>query len=464
MYACQSIGEFDKSSYFYYTNGNCGAPTANKCSFGKTLYDYTKLFPNTKLSKQNLSIKTSERFISKVASSISTVSLHETYGPIIKVKNQETAPTCSIDKEFVQGDPNFCNLFYNCQKGQLSSYICIDNTSGQLNGIFDTNLKTCVAFNISLCLSNALYNPKQTDITSTKPDQEIKVAIEPTVTMKQEKFTTNSNFSCHGRKNGYYESEWCNVFFQCVSGKRIDSRCSSSLSNVPDYDLWWLHQNVTFEPESPFRMQGDDVEARCEYPCKIKCEKKIWTMDPAAEVSTYEKVLEIENELRPKCQAIETTSKEYEISKLSSPDPSGFMCDGRKGTFRDPLFCNIFHECMGGEKKTSFMCKSSLFDVNSDRCVSMNEGFSKCTGLIYEADFMYVPALKDLPAVDGACSKNGVFKAVGEDKKSYCDLFYWCSGVDESPIYFHCDVDYLTKEAALFNIGLTIVYFVKTRI
>ncbi|CAF5110653.1 unnamed protein product, partial [Rotaria socialis] len=31
-----------------------------------------------------------------------------------------------------------------------------------------------------------------------------------------------SSFSCANRADGYYESEWCNIFYRCVAGKRMD--------------------------------------------------------------------------------------------------------------------------------------------------------------------------------------------------------------------------------------------------
>lgn len=59
---------------------------------------------------------------------------------------------------------------------------------------------------------------------------------------------------------------------------------------------------------------------------------------------------------------------------------------------------------------------------------------------------------KKLPAVDKACGSEGVFKAADNTRKAYCDLFYWCSKKDESPVYFYCDIDFLTQEAAVFNL------------
>ncbi|RNA20523.1 chitin binding peritrophin, partial [Brachionus plicatilis] len=46
MYACVTLGSFDQTSYFYYTNGDCAAPSAAHCPSNKAIYPYEKLFDN----------------------------------------------------------------------------------------------------------------------------------------------------------------------------------------------------------------------------------------------------------------------------------------------------------------------------------------------------------------------------------------------------------------------------------
>lgn len=46
MYACITLGSFDKTSYFYYTNGDCAAPNPSQCGSQKSIYPYEKLFSN----------------------------------------------------------------------------------------------------------------------------------------------------------------------------------------------------------------------------------------------------------------------------------------------------------------------------------------------------------------------------------------------------------------------------------
>lgn len=45
MYACVTLGSYDRTSYFYYTNGDCSAPNEAQCGIGKSIYPYEKLFP-----------------------------------------------------------------------------------------------------------------------------------------------------------------------------------------------------------------------------------------------------------------------------------------------------------------------------------------------------------------------------------------------------------------------------------
>jgi hypothetical protein len=46
MYSCVTLGSFDRTSYFYYTNGDCSAPNEAQCGPGKSIYPYEKLFPS----------------------------------------------------------------------------------------------------------------------------------------------------------------------------------------------------------------------------------------------------------------------------------------------------------------------------------------------------------------------------------------------------------------------------------
>jgi len=225
-----------------------------------------------------------------------------------------------------------------------------------------------------------------------------------------------------------------------------------------------VYQNATYNAEKPMRMDGSDGEARCDWPCKTKCQKKIWTEASASSetLKTYESILKVDHGLRPKCSAVDDDINTLNMGKvmaengailLSSPDSTGFDCDGRFGIFADPLFCNIFHECKVNDKRLFVCDKNSLFDAKTQKCVS---GLVKCDGLIYEKDFLYVPvSQKDASINDReVCTERGIFRVKDNVKNNYCDLFNWCGGADEAPVYFYCDINYLSKKAAVFNLGM----------
>ena len=141
-------------------------------------------------------------------------------------------------------------------------------------------------------------------------------------------------------------------------------------------------------------------------------------------------------------------------------NPSGFFCEN-DGTYKDPLFCNLFHVCTNQKEKKTFQCRAvtgdlnqiSIFDAEKNECVSRDEGFEKCNGVIFDPNFMNLPAYRDLPPSNPqqpACVKNGVFRAYDKEIK-YCDLYYWCERSMSEPLYFYCDSAIYGKEASFFN-------------
>ena len=113
-------------------------------------------------------------------------------------------------------------------------------------------------------------------------------------------FKTESNFTCYGKPNGYYESEWCNIFYRCLNGKRIDAKCSPGMKNSEMLsDLWWEHHNETYDPERPLIFAGLDEDAKCEWPCKVKCKKMVWTDN--GNLVQAKTIVDKERELRPEC-------------------------------------------------------------------------------------------------------------------------------------------------------------------
>jgi hypothetical protein len=141
-------------------------------------------------------------------------------------------------------------------------------------------------------------------------------------------------------------------------------------------------------------------------------------------------------------------------------NPSGFFCEN-EGTYKDPLFCNLFHVCTNQKEKKTFQCRAvtgdlnqlSIFDAEKNECISREEGFEKCNGVIFDANFMNLPAYRDLPTSNPqhpSCLKSGVFRAYDKEIK-YCDLYYWCERTMSEPLYFYCDSAIYGKEASFFN-------------
>lgn len=301
--------------------------------------------------------------------------------------------------------------------------------------------------------------------------------VQPTV-IEYPPFRTESNFSCVGKLNGYYESEWCNVFYRCINGKRIDAKCSSggqSTNGFLQYDLWWEHQNQSYDPTNPIIFIGPDEDAKCEWPCKIKCDKQIWS-ETSKLLQSARQIFERDSEIHPDCttnslptvaantrnlivnQPKTTINYQNQAFDTENLNPSGYYCE-EDGIFRDPIYCNLFHICSGREKKT-YQCKSvsdlgsvSIYDADKNACVSREEGFGKCNGVIFDPNFMNLPAYRDLPSPPRACLDSGIFRAYDNEIK-YCDLYYWCEKSFSEPVYFYCDVasgNMYGKEMAYFN-------------
>lgn len=309
MYACVALGSYDKASFFYYTNGDCAAPSLDQCGPNKSIYPYNKLFPET--------VQNHLRMLNTTVPNYSSIPLK---------KSLKSSPKCDKKDEFSVQHNKYCNIYFECKNGNLLTYVCVDNVSGNISGVYDSNTNKCRSFNTKDCPLNSVYQLESDE------EQEVELTTVETIQttkkqMVENSFKTDSNFSCLGLRDAYYESEYCNVYYRCVNGKRIDSRCSSGRvfgSNV-EYDLWWFNQNSTFNSSNPLEFSGDDSNAQCEFPCKIKCFKKIWTESGN---QIWNDIVEKDLELHPECSTIDNGIKNspemnqnIEISShLSKPD------------------------------------------------------------------------------------------------------------------------------------------------
>jgi hypothetical protein len=471
MYACVTIGGFNSTSYFYYTNGDCSAPNDAQCGPNKSIFPYDRLFPGNSFPQQNFVAKEHNYFLPVIAPSMA-YSGQANFGYVTLKNVLEPLLECESTNNYYIPHKKFCNLFYECNAGKLKINICMDQSTNLFAGIFDKTTGRCKPFNMIDCPSNAIYNPENSVENSVKSNNNSVEVIKSIYHYDNNvPFNTESKFSCMGRQNGYYESEWCNVFFRCLNGKRIDTKCGAGHRNgeLVTYDLWWEHQNVTYDIFRPKTFFGSDEDAKCEWPCRVKCNKQIWT--PNGLKQSSETIASQDLDKHPGCSNENTISYMYNNAGLSASNnnifkpyetensnPSGFFCE-TDGIFKDPLFCNIYHTCSNKQRRT-FHCKQyetdgtgkfvSIYSVEKNACVSREEGLPSCNGLIYDPNYMNLPAYKDLPSTPRICDKVGVYRAVDRDSV-YCDLFYWCEKLNAEPLFFQCNAAVFGKGVAFFN-------------
>ncbi len=285
MYACIATGSHDKASFFYYTNGDCSAPNLDQCGPKKSIYPYSKLFRE--------SIQSNLRIINQ--------SIVLNFGSKL-IKGIQTVPKCEKNEEFLILDNKYCNIYHECSNAKLLTYVCIEMISGNISGVFDSNSKMCKQYtDLEQCASNNFYVAMIEEEKNNSSRKLIKNDDERNIKKISENlFVTGSNFSCVGLKDAYYESEYCNVYYRCINGKRTDSRCSSGkvFGSFVEYDLWWFNQNSTFNSSNPLSFDGDDNIAQCEFPCKVKCNKKIWT---EKDDQTWNQILDRDLDIHPEC-------------------------------------------------------------------------------------------------------------------------------------------------------------------
>jgi hypothetical protein len=496
MYACISLGSFDKTSYFYYTNGDCAAPNPSQCGPNKSIYPYEKLFQTENFQVYNSNAQVASSHAERKPEPLRAIRRHapqqpppppvqvftgqaryktlqlsdrpELFNPTLVCSQEQTLDLTREQRRLVS-HPIYCNIFTECVgQGKQNIYACIDGVTGLFSGIFDEQIQNCKPFSKHSCPSNNIYNPVQdatmrellnkpenyTDrsLTNSQASQLPQLILPPltqpqsgSAALLSENFQTESVFTCDGKPSGYYESEWCNVFFRCVDGKRIDTRCSGT-GDSTHYDLWWEHQNVSYDALNPVVFLGPDEEAKCEWPCRVKCDKKVWLaagkyVDSsvilakdkdmhydcsqqnnlnrinymnnlnknlaasnavlAAEAQQTEQKL-LEENLQQQQQQQQTSAFETQVIQIENANPSGFYCE-LDGLFKDPIYCNFFHVCMGSERKT-YQCKMTtnesliaVYDPSKMACVlkaNQQDVQAICKGIIYDANVM-VPSYQD---------------------------------------------------------------------
>lgn len=94
---------------------------------------------------------------------------------------------------------------------------------------------------------------------------------------------------------------------------------------------------------------------------------------------------------------------ETQVVQIENANPSGFYCE-LDGLFKDTIYCNLFHVCMGGERKT-YQCKLfnndtliAIYDPSKMACVikqQQQDVYSICKGILYESNFPNVASYQD---------------------------------------------------------------------
>ncbi|CAF5093390.1 unnamed protein product, partial [Rotaria magnacalcarata] len=299
---------------------------------------------------------------------------------------------------YIISHERYCNLFYGCKEGELILYACVDRLTNTYGGLFQSSTGNCISPNDNLgqCATNEFFRPTVAPTTRNYPNAAfrsytmLETANDTVATNNHEQRRSNettemkSSFSCGNRADGYYESEWCNIFYRCVAGKRMDERCSGAGTQaLANYDLWWRHQNSVYNGTNPLYFGGLDYKVRCEWPCKVECHKSVW-LSAENPNGSADVVLKKDQTLRPDCsiavnRRIENTMQQTQQMIMYSdiPNPSNFTCpfnlQGVKARLGDAKFCNVFHECINGKLIGSFLCIESQFDTKEKDCTSFTK-------------------------------------------------------------------------------------------
>ena len=447
LYACISNGKDNQpTSYFYQPNGQCAAALPTLCPKTKSVFNYGRL----------LATANSEIFQPLIMSE--SQQQQHNYGSIPIQERVEPIPKCRSTDNYIISHARYCNLFYGCREGELILYACVDRLTNSYGGIFQSATGNCISPSEDLneCSTNELFRPLISPTTHMYPRAALrsytmletvnKTLMNNHVKRFNETNKIKSSFSCLNRVDGYYESEWCNIFYRCIAGKRIDERCPlAGIHVLANYDLWWQHQNIKYNSTNPHYYGGLDYKVRCEWPCRVECKKPIW-MSVDNTNGNADQVLKRDRTLRPSCSLImnkkvDNTIRMSEPMIMYSdiPNPSNYTCplnlQGVKARLADPKYCNVFHECINTKLIGSFLCIESQFGIKENDCVE----FTAISNCPQERRYSYsrsrLAAQSSSPKYYEAVEVRSVNPS-GYDcitdgihtDPMFCNLFHACSG------------------------------------
>ena len=436
LYACMAGNEASQpTSYFYQPNGQCAAPLAALCPKTKSIFSYARLLGSGSNMFQPFILPDSQL-------------QQGNYGSIPIQERVEPVPNCRSTDNYITSHERYCNLFYGCKDGELILYACIDRSTNTYGGVFQSSTGNCISS--QKCATNEYFRPQSASTVRNNLNALFGSYTKPEVSndtrVPGENFEVKSPFSCFHRVDGYYESEWCNIFYRCVAGKRVDERCpaASSQSQV-HYDLWWRHQHLHYNASNPRYFGGLDYMVRCDWPCKVQCKKVIWvSKDNTYGNANY--VLKQDQEQRPGCQFVINRKIENSmqvgqrmIMYSDIPNPSNYTCpmniQGMKIRMPDPKYCNIFHECTNTKLIGSYLCIESQYDAKENDCAPLTNSYqcpverrytysrSRLAAQSSAATYYEAVEVRTINPSGYDCITDGI-----HTDPMFCNLFHACSG------------------------------------
>ncbi len=169
----------------------------------------------------------------------------------IMVYGNELRPDCPSDlSNILVGDTNYCNVFYHCQSGRGSVYMCREGTvfdSSNREGVSSCRSEELVDCGNRLILTSqgkraSVYSKKDQSIfnmnlfgfENNSPLKEKKITpmnknlhskysnfiLLPPPTQNQRE-VVNVPFDCKGRIDGHWrDTRYCDVFHACIAGEQ----------------------------------------------------------------------------------------------------------------------------------------------------------------------------------------------------------------------------------------------------
>jgi hypothetical protein len=163
------------------------------------------------------------------------------------VYGNELHPDCPSDvSNVLVGDNNYCNVFYHCQSGRGSVYMCREGTvfdSSNPDGVSSCRSEELIDCGNRLILTSqgkraSIYNKKEKPIVNlnsfgfdNNPLKERSLnrnlnqkysnfILLPPPTLNQ-KEVKNVPFDCKGRLDGHWRDvRYCDVFHACIAGEQ----------------------------------------------------------------------------------------------------------------------------------------------------------------------------------------------------------------------------------------------------